>query len=327
MSQILLWRCIGHRKHIFYINTQPEGYARMKIFTLDLKYFATTLAAAALGIAAATAFGQDGYKEKDSNKDMGAKTERSESGFCSNNNWSSGSRVSFNELRELTASASGTVKVDAGRNGGVNVVGEDRGDVLVRACVQAWGSSDEAARAGAANIRITTVGTIRAENIPEEGNASVSFQLVVPRTTNLELKAHNGGIVISGVDGTAEFETTNGGVVLKNVSGDVKGRTTNGGVNVTLSGPSWRGTGLDVITTNGGVHLSMPANYAARVETGTVNGGYSSDIPALNIPTESVKGDQGQHKVKRINTTLNGGGAPIRVITTNGGVRISSQDK
>ena len=298
----------------------------MKSFTRNLKHLATALAAAAIGISAVSALGQEVYKDKDKNKDKGAKIEHSEGGFCSNNNWSSEGKVSFNELRELTAPASGTVKVDAGKNGGVSVVGEDRSDVLIRACVQAWGGSDEAARAAASNIRISTVGTIKAENLPDEGNASVSFQLAVPRSTNLDLRAHNGGIVISGVDGTAGFETMNGGVVLKNVSGDVKGRTTNGGVNVVLTGPTWRGSGLDVTTTNGGVHLSMPANYAARVEAGTVNGGYSSDIPALNITTEDIKGDQWQHKAKRINTTLNGGGAPIRVITTNGGVRISSQD-
>ena len=81
----------------------------------------------------------------------------------------------------------------------------------------------------------------------------------------------------------AEFETTNGGVHIKDVSGNIKGRTTNGGVNVSLSGSSWKGNGLDVTTTNGGVNLSMPANFAAHIETGTVNGGFKSDIPGLTV--------------------------------------------
>ena len=72
----------------------------------------------------------------------------------------------------------------------------------------------------------------------------------------------------------------------------------------------------------------MPANFAAHVETGTVNGGYTSDIPALNITTEDVKGDWlGHIRSKRISTNINGGGAPIRVTTTNGGVRISTAGK
>ena len=32
-------------------------------------------------------------------------------------------------------------------------------------------------------------------------------------------------------------------------------------------------------TTNGGVHLEVPANYSARLETSTVNGGMHADYP------------------------------------------------
>jgi hypothetical protein len=68
----------------------------------------------------------------------------------------------------------------------------------------------------------------------------------------------------------------------------------------------------------------MPENYAANIETGTVNGGFSSDIAALNITTEDVKGAGWNNRAKQIKTAINGGGAPIRVATTNGGIRINS---
>ena len=73
----------------------------------------------------------------------------------------------------------------------------------------------------------------------------------------------------------------------------------------------------------------MPESYAANVETGTVNGGFRSDIPSLNVTQEDVKGDSwsAKSRSKRIQTALNGGGAPIRVITTNGGIQINSADK
>jgi len=118
----------------------------------------------------------------------------------------------------------------------------------------------------------------------------------------------------------------NGGVSLTDVAGDVRGRTTNGGVNVSLSGSTWRGTGLDVSTTNGGVKLNIPENYAANIETGTVNGGFKSDIPALSITTEDVKGGW-SNRPKEVKTSINGGGAPIRVTTRNGGIRIGSDGK
>jgi DUF4097 and DUF4098 domain-containing protein YvlB len=156
---------------------------------------------------------------------------------------------------------------------------------------------------------------------------SVSYDISVPRNTDLKLNAHNGGISIDSVEGRLGFETMNGGVSLRNVSGDVRGRTTNGGVHVALSGGSWQGSGLDVQTTNGGVSLVIPESYAANIETGTTNGGYRSDIPSLNITTENVSGNMShRRRGGSIKTALNGGGAPIRLVTTNGGIRISSSE-
>ena len=57
------------------------------------------------------------------------------------------------------------------------------------------------------------------------------------------------------------------------------GTTQNGGVNVRLDGSRWEGEGLDVVTTNGGVSLAIPAGYSAELETGTVNGGIRTDVP------------------------------------------------
>ena len=256
-------------------------------------------------------FGQEKAEGKAKNRD-----------FCSYNNYSSDDKISHKETREVTVSAGSLVNVDGKRNGGIKVKGENRSDVLVRACIQTLGATDEEARALAKNIRIETGSTIRAES-GEESNWSVSYEILVPRSTNLKLSTHNGGISISSVEGTMEFETHNGGVSLSDVGGDVKGRTQNGGVSVNLSGNSWRGAGLDVETRNGGVNLSLPETYAARIETETLNGGFKSDFSALNVQTDPEE----RSRVKRINTDLNGGGAPIRVVTRNGGVKINSTGK
>ena len=244
--------------------------------------------------------------------------------FCSQNNWNNGDKVSFSELREINLPASGKIDVDGARNGGISVKGENRSDVLVRACVQAWGSTDEAARSLASSIRINTSGVIKADGAEE--NFSVSYDIRVPRNTNLNLKAHNGGLAIKSVDGSMDLSTSNGGISVYDAAGDVRGRTTNGGVSVALVGNGWKGSGLDLQTTNGGINLSIPSNFAANVEAGTVNGGFSSDIPELNVTTDDQKG-YGHSRARKINTTLNGGGANIRLVTTNGGVRINSADK
>lgn len=252
-----------------------------------------------------------------------AEAKGKEKGFCSWNNYDNGEKVSFKEVREATVAAPGSLNVDGGRNGGISVKGENRTDILVRSCVSAWAGSEDEARSVVQSVRIDTAGTIKADG-PENGdrsNWSVSFEILVPRSTNLGLKAINGGIGIRSVDGNIQFETSNGGVSLADLAGDVRGRTTNGGLNVSLTGNSWKGAGLDVSTTNGGVKLSVPENYSANFETGTTNGGFKSDVPTLTVQTED---NDGWTRAKRIRASMNGGGANIRVMTTNGGIKINS---
>ena len=240
--------------------------------------------------------------------------------FCSEN-WSNDEKVSFREIREMTLKSTGSLGVDAGRNGSIRVKGENRPDVLVRACVTTWGATDEAAKALAGTVRIATDSTIRTEGGSEEKDWSVSYQIFVPTATSLNLSAFNGGISIQSVDGTIGFKTTNGGVSIVDASGDVKGRTTNGGISVKLSGNTWKGAGLDVETTNGGVHVMIPENYAAHFEARTVNGGFNTDIPGLDDDRdENGKRKQGVN----ISKDINGGGALVRVVTVNGGVKLST---
>lgn len=245
-----------------------------------------------------------------------------EKNFCnSNNSW--GDKESFQDLREFTVPSTGSVTVDSGRNGGVSVKGENRSDVLIRACVSSWGKTAEEAKSEVSAVRIDQSSNIKVDGpVGRNQNWSVSFEILVPRNTNLDLTAKNGGISIRSVDGNINFDTNNGGVHLADLSGAVKGRTTNGGVNIALTGSTWNGSGLDVTTTNGGVKLSVPSGYAANFETGTTNGGFKSDIAELEVKTEDK---DGWTRSKKVRASMNGGGANVRVVTTNGGVKIDSE--
>jgi hypothetical protein len=312
-------------KHFLQNMPHNRRDSAMKISSLISLIFKAALAIAVALVSTAILFGQE-KPEKAEKAAKAAKAEYKEKskGFCSSGDSWNGDRVGFKELREMTVPASGSITVDGGRNGGIHVRGQNRSDILVRACVQTWGTSEEAAKAVASGIKLETSPVVRADGADQEG-WSVSFEILVPRSTDLRLTAKNGGISIDSVDGRMEFETTNGGLHLSDIGGDVRGKTTNGGVHVELTGNSWRGSGMDVITTNGGVHLSMPAAYAANIETGTTNGGFHSDIANLNV--EKNDHDQNRSRAAKINTALNGGGAPIRLITTNGGVHINASDR
>ncbi len=246
--------------------------------------------------------------------------------FCQDYNgyYSNGKRkVSKKDLREITIGAVNLLEVDGRKNGGISVKGENRGDILIRACVRAWGDSEADATVALNNTRIETSGVVKAENSDEMAKYSVSYQILVPNQTNLKLMAKNGGISINSVNGSLQFETKNGGVSLKDVGGSVKGMTKNGGVSVRLTGSSFQGNGLDVETKNGGVSLKLPSNYAADIETGTVNGGFKSDFAELKVK----KDENGRwYRPKKVSASINGGGAKIRVVTTNGGVSIKSSE-
>jgi DUF4097 and DUF4098 domain-containing protein YvlB len=245
-------------------------------------------------------------------KEDRAKEER---GLSCNDNWG-GDRASHCVIKEqLVAATGGTITIDGKQNGGVTVKGWDRKEIFVRAKIQTWSETEAEAQTLALQIGIETGGgNIHAEG-PENRDRrgwAVSFEVSVPRNSNLSLKAHNGGIGVSDVRGQIEFGTMNGGVSLRRLAGNVKGRTMNGGVSIDLAGNGWDGEGMDVTTTNGGVTLSIPENYSARLETGTVNGGLKTDFP-ITI--------QGELK-NELSLDLGAGGQTIRAMTTNGGVSI-----
>jgi hypothetical protein len=224
-------------------------------------------------------------------------------------------RVRFCEVREKRISAPRMLDIDGRENGGVSVHGWDQSDVLILAKIQSEGSDADEARDLASGISVeASGGRIRAEgpSTRRQQNWSVSYEIWAPRETDIHASTHNGGVSAEDLDARLELSAVNGGINLRRLSGDVRGETTNGPLNVTLDGDQWRGTGLDLRTTNGPVTLEIPEGYSARLETGTVNGGMRIDFPI------TLQGTIG----RRISTQLGRGGAPIRAVTTNGPVEI-----
>jgi DUF4097 and DUF4098 domain-containing protein YvlB len=235
-------------------------------------------------------------------------------------NYDNDSRARHCEVKEQTLPATGgTLNVDGMQNGGISVKGWERNDILVRYRIQTQAATQAEADNLASQVRVSTAGgQIRAEG-PEQMNRAhwdVGYEIFVPRQSNLSLRTHNGGISISGVRGQIEFDATNGGVSLKQLGGNVKGETVNGGLSVELNGGTWDGEGLNVKTTNGGLSVSVPDNYSAHLDTGTVNGGFSVS-PSI---AEVARG------TRQLSLNLGSGGTNLRIYTTNGGVSIKRRE-
>ncbi|MEO0559186.1 MAG: DUF4097 family beta strand repeat-containing protein [Bacteroidota bacterium] len=232
-------------------------------------------------------------------------------------------RARICETRTLTLDARDLV-LDASTNGGVKVTSWDRDEIEVVAIIQASAPTESEARQLVDATRVETRGTVRAVSPePETRNGrnqswvSTSFEVRVPRSTDLDLKALNGGIRVEGVQGEIRAETINGGIAIDKAAGDVRARTTNGGVSVGLAGNAWEGSGLDVETVNGGISISIPADYSADLTASTEMGRISAD----GLTTRG-RHERGQWTGETIEGEIGQGGAPIRAITTNGGVSI-----
>lgn len=203
--------------------------------------------------------------------------------------------------------------VDGRENGAVSVRAWDGSGVEIRQRIQAWAPSRGEAAQIAREIRVRTDGGTISASGPETGRRrgyAVSYLILVPRRMDLSVETHNGPVSVHGVSGRMELSAVNGPVDLRDVGGDVHARAQNGPMNVSLAGQRWSGAGLDAETTNGPVTLSVPAGYAATLTTGTVNGPMNVDFPV------TVQG----RFPRQFTTELGGGGAPIRVVTTNGPV-------
>ena len=177
---------------------------------------------------------------------------------------------------------------------------------------------------------------------------SISFWLMVPKISNLDMnttngkikiydiegkvfsKSTNGTISVEKVNGDAELRTTNGSISADYVTGDIKANTTNGKINMkgivgNIDAKTTNGGISAVIvsvvkekemnfkTTNGSVAISLSKDINAYLDARTTNGKIYTEFPILF---------QGEIKKNHITGKINNGGPLIYIKTTNGGIKI-----
>jgi hypothetical protein len=222
--------------------------------------------------------------------------------------------------RSYTIPAGGRIEI-------VNVNGQIRAEAWTGTTVEvtaersATAGSDEAAQDHLRQIEMREeVGTdrVRIETRPPRirfGGHKATFLVRVPAGVHVDLRTVNGGVQLDDVGGEVRATSTNGGVRGRIAAASlIEARTTNGGVEVDVTGPFAADGRLQLASVNGGVRLKLPADTRADLTARCTNGRVSVDLPI------SVEGEQTR---RRLQGTINGGGARIDLQTVNGGVTVA----
>jgi hypothetical protein len=205
-------------------------------------------------------------------------------------------------------------------NGKIEIEGTDGSTVDVRAERIARGATDAAARELLPRIVIKedatperiTLTTERLSGIMIGVSFEVRYHVKAPKKATINVSNTNGQVALSGLTGKVTARTTNGGVKGDGLTGAVEARSTNGGVTIDMA--SVGSDRISLHTTNGGVTLTLPESAKADLTASVTNGGVSiGDFQNLEV---------GEKSRRRFEGKLNGGGTPIDLTTTNGGVRI-----
>jgi len=199
--------------------------------------------------------------------------------------------------------------------GDVRITAWDRDEVLVQAIKK---SSDPKQLEDARIVVDSSSGLVSIHTqyagADAEHPASVEYRITVPRTANLEnVKLVNGGLSISGLEGSIKASSVNGSIKADRLGGQADLSTVNGHLEAGFS-RIIRANSISLSSVNGPIKLSIPSGSDAQLVAHNLSGGIDSDFGHVWRAT-------GGH---RLRTTLNRGGAQIRVNNVNGGISIRS---
>ena len=211
-------------------------------------------------------------------------------------------------------------------NGRITAEPADGNEVVVEGKRTAKARSDEGAKDLLSKLEIreeVSDATVRVESRPPRlsgfSSHQIEWTIKVPKGVIIDVRTTNGGVRLNNLSNEIHAKTTNGGVKGVNIiAAVIEASAVNGGVEIALGAPLDTTGSIEMETVNGGVELSLPSESKATIAARCVNGGVH--VENLEISREEQQSEF--DKRRRLNGTMNGGGAKVNLSTTNGGVRI-----
>ena len=233
---------------------------------------------------------------------------------CESTKWVIDGLSSYCEMREVTAAFAGSIDVDSSPTGSVSIRGWDDASVLIRILVLSAAPDEGQANFLAHQVSVMeSAGVIRSTGPSRtmDRQWSVSYEIFVPRGTDLTLNAEVGATSVQDVTGTVRCGANVGAIQLISVNGDVQCHTAVGAISIALAGDHWEGAGLRVRTNVGAIEFTIPPNYSAHLDLSTALGSINSTslLPVLK-----------NGLARSVATDLGAGGATISASTAVGAI-------
>jgi len=199
-------------------------------------------------------------------------------------------------------------------NGPVEIQGWDRNEVEIHAVKIAKEREADIDRVSIEiEARPNSVAVATRYPQSEGVEVAVVYTVRVPRGAHVERVATiNGTVKVAGVQSVADLHTVNGNIEVYDGGGNVHAHTTNGNVHVELLHVAEE-QGATAETTNGSVLLAVPRDTQADLEARSLNGSFFSELPLTSEMSQRPRETRGK---------FGKGGAPIRLNTVNGGIRV-----
>jgi DUF4097 and DUF4098 domain-containing protein YvlB len=129
----------------------------------------------------------------------------------------------------------------------------------------------------------------------------------------IELKTHNGDVFCKEVAGDTHLQTHNGSLTCEDVSGDINLRTHNGSAKAFYSASATPICSVSMVSHNGGVSITTPPSFSAKVDASTHNGSINTDLP-ITVEGNITKG--------KLTGTIGKGEGSLYLETHNGSISI-----
>lgn len=221
--------------------------------------------------------------------------------------------------KTYTVDAGATLEIKNG-NGTVTVRPGSGPDIeIVATRIAKAGTEEEAKKlladtkidesAGASNVRLSS-GVSRMNWGGTQ--YQVNYEVRAPAGVALNISATNGTVDVSDWTGRVEMSATNGSLEGRNLRGAVEASSTNGKIDISLDALHEGGVSLE--TTNGRIVLELPRDAKARLQARVTNGAIDVDGLSADASPSNTR--------RRYDATINGGGAPISIETTNGAISV-----